>query len=412
MIEDRFRDSATLAEPEEFYDAIRDSRGVFFSENLNAYVVARYDEAREVLMNPEDFSSYPANANRNTMAAFAEEYKDIYEAKGTYLQLPTLVVTDGKMHRRYRSTSDKAFAPAAVKKMEPAIRSIANELIDSFIKAGRTDLYSEFCLKLPSFVMCDLLGLPREAAPILKRGADTSPRLASAALESEETVRELIGERADMYVYIQKYVTKYRAEPGDNMISRLIEYVPDDGTPLTDRELLSLAGTLNVGGNETATNGLGNLMYRALSEAGMIERVRAEPAILPALIEESLRIDSPVSALPRWVMRDVAIGDTKIPKGATVFVSFLGANHDAAKFGCPHEFKADREGARQHLAFGGGPHFCLGASLARLELKIAFETLLDRLCDIHFDDERLPIQRQPKFVIRGVESLPVTFKSV
>jgi cytochrome P450 len=409
QVEDRFASPQTLGAPLEFFQTLRDEAPAFFSPVLQAYVITRYEDVQKVLQNPTVFSSYPAGASPSAMAAFAPEYHWIYQEKGTYPPLPTLVVTDGADHKRYRGTVDKAFSATAVREMQEGIRALINQLIDVFADRGRVDLYAEFCLKLPSFVMCDVIGLPREAAALLKRGADTSPRLVSAALESEESRRALNGERADMYVYIQRFIEQYRAKPADNLLSRLVHLIPDDGVPLTDRELISLAGTLNVGGNETTTNGLGNMFLRTCGDPALQRRLRESPQDIPRLIEETLRIESAVAAMPRWVKADTEIAGTAIPAGSRVFVSFLSANHDERRFACPHVVDLDRSGLRNHLAFGAGPHHCLGASLARLEMKLAVEVILARLEDIRLDPE-VPVRRQGKMIVRGVENLPILFK--
>ena len=407
-VADRFTSAETLAEPLDFFAELRDKAPVFFSDALGAYVVTRHDDVRQVLQKAAVFSSYPSGASAATMAAFTAEYRWIYEEKGTYPPLPPLVLTDGAVHKRYRGTVDAAFGAEAVKAMEPAIRELVDTLIDAFAGKGRVDLYAELCLKLPSFVMCDVIGLPREAAPLLKRGADTSPRLVSAALETEESRRALNGERADMYVYIQQFIDKYRAEPNDSLLSRLVHLVPEDGQPLNDQELISLAGTLNVGGNETTTNGLGNMFHRAFADAGIQARLRRAPGDIPAFAEESLRVESAVSAMPRWVTADTEIGGTPIAAGSRLFVSYLAANHDERRFACPHAIDIDRRAVRNHLAFGAGPHYCLGAMLARLEMEVAMERVLARLDDIRLDPD-VPVRRQAKMIVRGVENLPILF---
>ena len=407
-IADAFASPEVLATPFDFFKTLRDEAPLFFSEALQAYVVTRHADVQHVLQNPKVFTSFPAGASRTTMAAFSADYRYIYEEKGTYPPLPTLVVTDGDVHKRYRATVDKAFSVSAVRDMEPDIIDLVDTLLDEIVPAGRADFYTQFCLRLPSIVMCDVIGLPREAAALLKRGADTSPRLVSAALETEESRQALNGERADMYVYIQTFIDRYRAEPADNLLSRLVHMVPDDGVPLTDQELISLAGTLNVGGNETTTNGLGNMFCRAFGDLALQQRLRDRPDEIARFVEESLRIDSAVSAMPRWVGEDTDIGGLKIAAGSRLFVSFLAANHDGRRWGCPHVVDTGRKAIRNHLAFGAGPHYCLGAPLARLEMKIAMERVLARMADIRLDPE-VPLRRQAKMIVRGVENLPIVF---
>ena len=408
MLQDLFGSKDTMANPYAFYGFLREEAPVFFSETLGAYVVTRYDDVSFVLQHPEVFSSFPAGASPSAMAAFAPEYHYIYYEKGTHPPLPTLAITDGDVHKRYRATVDKGFSISAVREMEPAVTEAVDNLIDEFIGQGKVDLYQAFCLKLPSFVMCDVIGLPREAAALLKRGADTSPRLASSALETEESRVALNGERADMYVYIQSYIEKYRAEPEDNLLSRLVHLVPPDGVPLTVRELISIAGTLNVGGNETTTNGLGNMFHRCFADPEIQAHLRAAPEDIGKFVEETLRLESAVSAMPRWVVSDAEIGGVKVPAGARMFVSFLSANNDDRKFACPHAIDTQRPGVRSHLAFGAGPHFCIGAPLARLEMRVSVERILARMRDIRID-ESVEIRRQAKMIVRGIENLPITF---
>lgn len=409
-VQDLFRQPETLEAPFDFFAQLRDEAPVFFSETLNAYVVTRFQEAEHVLRTPAIFSSYPASASAQTSAAFAPQYERIYEELNTFPPLPTLVITDGEAHRRYRAVAEKAFTPSAVRAMEDKIRTLIDDLIDAFIDEGKTDLYASLCLKLPSFVMCDLLGFPREAAPLLKRGADSSPRLTSAALETEETRIELHRDRARMYRYIQDFIARYREAPEDNLLSQIIHAPTMDGVPLTERELISIAGTLNVGGNETTVNGLGNMFYVALTVPGLIDHLRAQPKDISRLIDESLRLESAVSAMPRRVTEDTELAGVKLPAGSHLFVSFAAANRDGCKFEDPTQLNLERKGIRNHLTFGAGAHFCLGAPLARIELNLALEGVLKRLDNIRIDPDATPLRHQRKFVVRGVESLPIRFE--
>ena len=212
-----------------------------------------------------------------------------------------------------------------------------------------------------------------------------------------------------MYVYIQMYIDKYRRNPADNLLSRLVHLTPENGGPLTDRELISLAGTLNVGGNETTTNGLGNMFLRAFQEPDIQARLRRSPSQISAFAEESLRVESAVSAMPRWVVADTEIGGIPVAAGSRLFASYLSANHDERRFACPHAVDIDRKAVRNHLAFGAGPHYCLGAMLARLEMEVAMERVLARMDDIRLDPE-IPVRRQAKMIVRGVENLPILFR--
>ena len=407
MVNDLFGSPSTLSSPFDYYSVLRTEAPIFFSKTLNAYVVTRFEDVKYVLNTPEIFSSLPA-ATAQTSAGFAPQYAAIYEELGTYPPLPTLVVTDGPVHRRYRAVVEKAFSPSTVRGMETKVRSTVHSLIDEFAGRGRVDLYAELCLKLPSYVMCDVLGFPREAAPLLKLGADTSPRLTSGALESEETRLALHRQRAEMYVFIQQYIARYRQRPENNLLSEIIHAPTIDGVPLSEREIVSIAATVNVGGNETTVNGLGNMFYVALTARGMIERLRRSAGDIPRLIDESLRLEGAVSTMPRRVLRQTVLNGVELPAGASVFVSFAAANRDERQFSCPNDVDLGRKGLRNHLAFGMGPHFCAGVSLARLEMKAAMEGVLERLEAIEVE---APIRHQGKLVVHGVESLPIRFRA-
>jgi cytochrome P450 len=390
---------------------LRDERAVFFSPSINAFVVTRYADCLEVLNHPEVFSSNPPDS-LGMMATYAAAYLPIYEAAGVPPCIPTLVTTDGTVHRRYRSAVDRNFSAASVRALEPSIRELVDRLIDDFADAGRTDIYDSFCKRLPLFVICDMLGLPRDIAPMLRRSADAMARLAGGALETEESRIQLHRDQAEFHRWLLPLIHRLRAEPDETLLSRLIHTPTDDGTLLSDAELLSLVTTLNVGGNETTTNGLGNMFWICFGDPALQRRLRADRSRVEAFVEEALRVESPVAAMPRWVMADTKIGDTPIPAGSAVQVSFSAANRDGKRFGCPADLDLHRSGARNHIAFGMGPHYCLGAMLSRSELKIAMNRILDRLDNIRLDAAADGIRHQHKVIVRGLTALPIVFDRV
>ena len=405
-IEDRFSSPETIESPYDYYDTLREQAPVYFSPTLGAYFISRYDDVRQVLSNPDVFSSSP-RASEQMFTNFAEKYQFIYRDKGTCAPLQTLVTTDGDSHRRYRRAVDRTFSPKALQALTPLLDATIDSLIDTFIHRERVDIYQEFCLKLPLYVICDVVGLPHGDAALLRRGADAAARLAVAALETEETKVALHNELADLHLYFQRYIDIYRAAPADNLLSRLIHTVPEDGTPLDDQELISLLTVLNVGGNETTTNGLGNSFLLCFGNAELQQRLRDDPAQIPAFVEEALRLESPVAALPRWVTRDTRIGDVPVPAGSCVQVSYAAANRDGKQFSCPAQLDIQRSDVKKHMAFGYGPHFCVGSMLARLEIQKSLTRLLERTRDIRIDNDGEPLRHDCKLVVRALESLPV-----
>jgi cytochrome P450 len=408
-IDDRFGTASTLSEPFDYFRELRTVAPVFWSDALKAYVVTSAEAVHEVLVDPARFSS-SSEPSAEGLALMAEQYRHIYEDVGACSPFPTLLVTDGDPHRRYRKAIvELAFAPAAVRRLETNIAEIASDLIDRFIDAGQVDVFTEFCLKLPSFVICDLVGFPRSAAALLKKGADTSARLTSGASETEEDRIQLHRDRAEMHLYFQSLIRQYREHPEDNLLSRLIAYVPDDGVAFTDQELVSMAGALNVGGNETTTNGLGNMFLRAFQDPALQENLRSDPGLIDRFIEEVLRLESPVSAMIRRVAEDTVLQGEHLAKGSRLFVSFLSANHDERRYSCPAALDMSRKGARNHSAFGEGLHYCVGAALARVELKIGMQSVLARMSDIALTCDPGTISHRGHLINRSLSTLPIRF---
>ncbi len=410
-VRDRFNEVAVIQEPMDYLAALREEAPVFYSDTLRAFIVTRFADVQEAASRNEVFSSSPA-ADGSMFLNFAPEFRSLYETAGVPPQKPTLVVTDGAAHKRYRGLVERTFNMSSVKKLESPVAELTDSLIDQFIDRGEADLYKEFCLKLPLFVICDMLGLPREDSELLKRAADTAPRLAGGALETPETVVALHQEQVSFHKYLMQQIARRRAAPDDTLISQLIHTLPEDGVPLSDEELLSIITTLNVGGNETTTNGLGNMFMLCFGQERLQERLRANRELVPAFVEEALRLEAPVATMVRFTTRDTALGGVPIPAGATVMISFQGGNRDERQFGCPADIQLDRKGIRNHLSFGAGVHYCLGAMLARLELKVALNRILDRMENIKIANQGCPLTHEPKLIVRALTALPVTFRKV
>ena len=405
-VSDAFANPEVIEQPYDYYDLLRRQEEIFYSDLLQAYFVTRQADAEQIMNNPHVFSSRPL-ASTHSMTTFMNRYHPIYERAGTHPPIETLVTTDGDVHRRYRSSVDKAFGPAAVRQLEPVIKQVVDELIDQFIDLGQVDIYNEFCLKLPLIIMCLMVGLPKEDALFLKQSADASVNLALAAFETEQRRIELHEQQCRLHLYFQQYLDRYRTTPRDNLISKLIHLVPDGGMPFTDQELMSLLTVINVGGNETTTNGLGSALSLCFANTELQEYLRAHPQDIAKFVEEALRFESPVATMPRWVKEDIVVGNTHLPAGSMVQISFAAINRDPDAFSCPAYFDIDR--SCRHMAFGKGPHFCLGARLARAELTIALQCILERMGNIRIDNDNEPLAHEPKLIVRALKKLPIAF---
>lgn len=407
-LEPNLLERSLLDDPFTYIDGLHKDQRAVFVPSLGAWLVAGHADCMQVLGDPVSFSSEPFDAP-GLMANFASEYVPIYTQAGVPPPIPTLVTTDSSVHRRYRGAVDRSFNAGSVRAMDGEIRTLVDHLIDQFIDDGRVDLYSAFCMTLPLYLICDIIGMPRDQAPLLRRSANAQARLAGGAAETPEDRVALHRDQAEFHAYLMPLIAARRADPDEKLLSRLIHTPTDDGTLLSDAELCSIVSTLNVGGNETTTNGLGSMFWRCVTDPAQQDALRADRKTIDRFIEETLRLETPVAAMPRWVYRDAMIGDVAVPAGSAILVSFQGANRDPAAYGCPAHIDTARTGIRNHLAFGKGPHFCLGAMLSRAELNIALNRVLDRMDNIRLDPAAGPVVHQRKITVRGLSALPILF---
>jgi len=407
-MQDSFGDPATIECPFPFYQSLRDERPIFFSERLGAYVVTRYADIQKISIDQKLFSSMMSGSNEFGDLNYAPAFDKVYDELGVPPQVPTLVRTGGEQHRRYRRLVDRYFSAPAVNQLRPRLTEHVDGLIDAFIDRGHVDLHAEFCLKLPLEIMCSLLGLPASEAPRLAASADAQTRLVNGAMESEEDRLALHREQASFHRFLLDLFEKRRREPDDSILSALLNSPSAEGEAPDEGELCSLISLMNIGGNETATSGLGNMLYLCFSQPGLEQRLRDNPKLVGKFVEESLRLETPVVMMLRSPTEDTEIGGVALPKGSLILINYAAANRDERKFSCPEHLDLERKGMRDHLAFGAGVHYCLGSLLARAEMEIAMNRILARMHDIRIDS-KLPLEHQHKVAVRTLNSLPVTF---
>jgi len=368
-------------DPYPTYQKLREAGPAVRNEAQGFWAIARYAEVKDALLQPARFSSE---------RSFGE---------GRVAPKGILVIMDPPLHDEMRGLVNRAFTPRRVAALEPRIRSIASGLIDAFCETGRCDLWRDFSAPLPTIVIAELLGVPPEDREMFK---EKSTQIASTvgpggAGNNNTAALELV-------VYLGKAFDAKRRSPGDDLMSALLA-AEFDGRNLTQEELVGFGLLLLIAGNETTTNLISNaalLLDRFPEQRARL--VRKEVSI-PDAVEEFLRYDTPVQGLDRTLAEDVRFGDVQVPKGDRVFLMLAAANRDPEVFPEPERFDVGRRPS-QHLGFGFGAHFCLGASLARLEARVAWEELLRRIPDYRVSG--VP-RRLPSSVFRGLLSLPVTF---
>ena len=388
---DLFFDSAFSRDPYPHYAALR-AKGpihpIEFPRGVPAFLIVDYACGRAALSDPR-LSKDPAHSG---VPVRAEEFFG-----GTMLGL------DPPDHTRLRGLVAKAFTPRRVEALRPRVRRIADELLDDIAGQDGTDLIDAFAFPLPIIVICELLGVPAT-----DRGAF---REWTAILTVPIASREMAARRRAAAIAFNDYLlgvfADRRRHPRDDLISAL-RAARDGAARLSERELLNTITLLLVAGHETTVNLIGNGVLALLSAPAQREALIRDPTLLPGAIEELLRYDGPVErASQRIALEDMEIAGTTIPKGAWVHVSIGAGGRDPAAFADPDSLDLTRVDNR-HMAFGHGPHYCLGAPLARLEGQVAIGALLDRFPSLALatTPDKLAWKRTGS-IVRGLTALPV-----
>ena len=391
-------DPGTVECPYDFYRALREHGGVYQVPGRGFFLVSRFDTAMQVIKDTDTFSS------KSGVAVPRSADGSHWWKEG---EVRTLLTADPPDHRKYRELVNKAFSAKRVASWEPRIRAIANELIDEFAGKGHCELVYEFAVPLPLIVICEALGLPRSKLRVFKEWSDGIARL--GGMTSPEEFAGIVERAKEFSAYVDQVITERRDDLGDDFISDLLRAEFDGQRPLTLPELNSIVTQFLVAGNETTTNTIASGMWLLLTHPEQLAAAREDAALLPNLVEEVLRIESPVQAHFRVATRDTELDGVKIPAGAGVGVVYGCCNRDDDKFPDAESFDIRRSNASRHLAFSQGIHFCPGAPLARLESVIAFELLLARLPNVRLDTARSDLSHVPSFTHRGLKAVALEF---
>ncbi len=383
---------APVANPYPLYKRLRDESPVLETShtmdtavagNHRTVLVTRYEDVKAVLGDNETFGS------------------DIVNRTMGLVMGPTIVGMNGREHLKHRTLITPSMTPRVLKgdNLPSGIEDIAHEYIDRFIDRGTADLHEEFFFHFPLTVFVSVLGLPAEDVDSVHRTACDLCLIASdperGVIASEKLVE-----------YLTPILQERRENLGDDILSKLI-LSEVDGEKLSDYEIISFLRLLVLAGAETTNHLLGSVFYQLIRDAALMEEVRADRSLVPALISETMRWESPISTVIRESLKDTEIAGVPVEEGVAVQVHIGSANRDERKFEAPDEFRLHRQD-NDHISFGFGRHYCAGSHLAKLEAEIGVNTLLDRLDDI------TPIAGEPSdiigFAFRGPDRVPVTFR--
>jgi len=391
-------DPAITECPFDYYQALREEGGVFRVPDRNFFLVSRYDLVVKVVKDTDTFSS---KTGVQVPSAADGSHRP---SEGV---VRTLLTADPPEHRLYRSLVNKAFSLKRVSSWESRIRMIADELIDDFTARGSCEVNYDFAVPLPLIVIIEALGLPLNMLRQFKTWSDTISHL-GGMLSEQEMVR-VQALRRDFSAWVDDIIAERKINLGDDFISDLIRARLKDKRPLDDAELNSIVLQFLVAGNETTTNTITSGMLLLLQHPGQMKLVQEDRSLIPNLVEEVLRIESPVQTHFRYATKATELNGVKIPEGAGVGVMYGCANRDKAHFSHPETFDVQRKNASRHLSFSQGIHFCPGAPLARLESVIAFEQLFKRLQNFQLDQSASDLRHLPSFTHRGLRKVQITF---
>jgi cytochrome P450 len=378
--EDRDLIGFTSADPYPRYAELREAAPVHHLAD-GSYVVTRWDDCWSTYRNPTVFASSGTRA-------------------GDYASTKSIISIDPPAHTRLRQLVTGPFRPAAIARLEPELRKVAEGLVDELVVANRAaeaDLVSHLAVPLPVIAIARMLGIPGERYPEFRHWSDHSVADLAGLDVDPAVVKQA---RRDMMQFFLDLVTERRRSPGDDLISAIVS----GPEPLDDEFAVAFCFTLLVAGNETTTNLIGNAMLALLAHPDEAERLWADRPLVPSALEEALRYDPPAQSNIRRATVDTSIAGHDIPADSLVVLLIGSANRDPRKFLDPDRFDITRS-PRDHLSFGNGVHLCLGASLARLEARLAYETLTARVRNIRLIG---PVVRQYA-QLRGVRQLPIAF---
>ena len=391
---------AVVADPYPWYAELR-AAGPVQQLTDDLWIAVGYDAVVAAVHDPRTLSSAEGMGGLMT-GRVGPSKLDAQRDLGFDLRgLRVLIASDPPDHTRLRRLLSRAFTPRAVTALEPRLQVLADAMVDDLLAAGDGgDLVAQIAEPFPVTVIAELLGIPPERRRDFKRWSDALVGALSGGWDPVEAQASIL----EMFGYLANVVADRTEHPTDDLIGRLVASAgQDEAEPLSPMEITMFAILLLVAGNETTTNLIGNGYQALVDHPDAARRLREDPRLIPAAIEEVLRYDGPIQALFRGATTDLELAGIAVPAGATVMAAFAAANRDPARYVNPDAFDLDRDG-HDHLGFGHGIHYCLGASLARLEARIVAETLLRRTSSI---EPTAAGVRVDGLILRGFSSLPV-----
>ncbi len=391
-------DPAFVSDPYPAYAELRDRGRVTYYEPTDQWLVPRHADVSALLRDRRLGRTYQ---HRFTHEDFGRTAPPPEHEPFHTLNDHGMLDLEPPDHTRIRRLVSKAFTPRTVEQLKPYVSRLAGELVDRLVAAGGGDLLTDVAEPLPVAVIAEMLGIPEsDRAPLRPWSADICGMYELSP--SEDTAARAVRASVEFAEYLRELIAARRKEPGDDLISGLIA-AHDDEDRLTEQEMISTAVLLLNAGHEATVNATVNGWWALFRNPDQLAALRADHSLIPSAVEELMRYDTPLQLFERWVLDEIEIDGTIVPRGAEIAMLFGSANHDPDVFADPERLDLTRAD-NPHISFSAGIHYCIGAPLARIELAASMRALLERAPTLALAAD--PV-RKPNFVIRGLEGLSV-----
>lgn len=409
---DYFSDHSILKDPYAYFEAVRAKGPIYRLPGRDMVVVTGFEEILEVLKNTQDYSSVIAPQGPAAALPFKPEGADItpqIEAHRTqFIGGDLLVAYDDQPHAMSRSLLSRLFTPSRLRANEDFIASFSDRLVKEAVANGRCELMKGMATPFVTLVIADLLGVPEGDRKIFMDAIEAGPppgSLDADDLEAQNMPLVLMG------MYFAEYVADRRKDPREDVLSELANATYPDGSTPDAMEIVRLATFLFGAGQDTSAKLLGNAIRFIIEQPGLQQQLREDSSLIPQLIEETLRLEGSAKMTARLARRDTRLGDLDIAAGTKIFLALAAGNRDPRRWDNPATFDLNRAKVKEHLGLGRGAHVCAGAPLARVEVRVLLEKLLEHTAHIDFTEEKhgppgaRNLEYESSFIIRGLAEM-------
>jgi cytochrome P450 len=409
---DYFTDHSILKDPYQYFEDLYSKCPVHHVKNRDVLFVTGFQEAVEVLRKTDEFSSLMTAVGTGIPLPFEPTGDDISDQIDKHrAEVPgsdLLVAYDGALHSTTRSLLTRLFVPSRLKANEEFMRELADKMVGAAVDRGKCELIGEIATPYATLVVADLLGVPQDDRDSFMKVIAAGPPAGN--LDNEDKPHP-VGTLEYLAGFFVKYIQDRRAHPREDILTELATATYPDGSTPEVMEIVKLSTFLFAAGQDTSAKLLGNCLRFLVDNAELQQLLRDDRGLIPAFIEEVLRLEGSTKVTFRLARKKTKIGDQDIPAGTKLVIALAAANRDPRRWEDPKKFKLDREKNKEHLAFGRGAHTCIGAPLARAEVRIILDRLIDRTANIRLSEEKhgpagnRNLEYEPSFIIRGLEKL-------